>query len=406
MGGFVPLGYDNVNHQLVINKDEAEAVRRIFLRYLELKSVTILQEELRNQGVRSKQRTAADGRELGGAVLSRGTVYHLLSNPVYIGKTLHKDVLHSGKHEPILDLEVWHRVSDLLKHNRVNRKRTRNVPSGRMLLGRLKTASGLIYTPTHSAKGGRRYFYYTLKSRDITESESVLKRLPAIEVEDLIFEAFGRFFANTAGLADYLGGLSIQEMQLLSSAAKEKATLLQNGMVKPKIDLVRRIISDVVVVAGTIRISLHRHALRSELLGGTCDQPDQGSIVLEEDFHIARRGGEARLILSDGKRRHGEPIPSLVGAIVQARTWTDWIISGQVVTLGQLARKAQRSRQYTTKILRLAALSPELADTVLRGHHPPNVTVPQLTADVSLNWKEQTLGPNLTSDAIVQSAAQ
>jgi len=100
-------------------------------------------------------------------VLSRGTVYHMLSNPVYIGKTLHKGVLHPGKHEPILDLDIWNQASDLLKHNRVTRRLTRSVPSGRMFLGRLKNASGLIYTPTHSAKGGRRYFYYTLKSRDI-----------------------------------------------------------------------------------------------------------------------------------------------------------------------------------------------------------------------------------------------
>lgn len=391
MGGFVPLGYDNVNHQLVINLEEAETVRRIFLRYLELRSVTTLQEELRDLGIRSKQRTTTDGRQLGGAVLSRGTVYHLLSNPVYIGKTLHKGVLHPGKHEPILDLGVWDRASDLLRHNRATRKRTRNVPSGRMLLGRLKTASGLIYTPTHSAKGGRRYFYYTLKSRDITESESILKRLPATEVEDLIFEALGRFFADTAGLADHLTGLTIQEMQLLSSAARERATLLQDGKAKQRIDLVRRIISDVVVVAGTIRISLQRHALRSELLGDTCDPPDQGSIVLEERFHIARRGGEARLILSDGRGSHGEPIPSLIGAIVQARTWAEWIISGKVITLGELARKAGRSRQYTTRILRLAALSPALADALLVGDHSPALTVPELTARFPLSWEQQSL---------------
>ena len=116
--------------------------------------MTTLQEELQAQGVRSKRRTTADGRELGGAVLSRGTVYHLLSNPVYIGKTLHKGILHPGKHETILDLKLWRQVSEMLKHNRITRRRTHNVPSGRMLLGRLKTETGLIYTPTHSANGG------------------------------------------------------------------------------------------------------------------------------------------------------------------------------------------------------------------------------------------------------------
>ncbi len=390
MGGFVPLGYDNVNHQLVIKQDEAETVRRIFLRYLDLKSVTTLQEELRDQGVRSKQRTTADGRQLGGAVLSRGTVYHLLSNQVYIGKTLHKGVLHPGKHVPILDLDVWERASALLKHNRVNRRRTRNVPSGRMLTGRLMTESGIIYTPTHASKGGRRYFYYTLRSKDASEAGNALKCLPAIEVEDLIFDAMGRFFANSAGLADHLGGLNIEEMQLVSLSASQREEILREGTPKRKIELARRLVSNVVISRGKLSISLNRTSLWAELLGVTCPQPGQQTIVLEESFRIARRGAEARLILSDGKDSQGEPIPSLIGAIVQARTWAEWIVRGEVTTLGELSRRAGRSRQYTTRILRLAALSPELVDSILLGAHASALTVPQLTKTFPMQWVEQT----------------
>jgi site-specific DNA recombinase len=391
MGGFVPLGYDNVNHQLVINPLEAEIVRGIFLRYLDLRSVTILQEELRDQGVRSKQRTTADGRQLGGAVLSRGTVYHLLSNPVYIGKTLHKGVLHPGKHEPILDLDLWNRAVDLLKHNRVNRKRTRNVPSGRVLLGLLKTPSGNMYTPTHSSKGGRRYFYYTLRASDTNAANRILRQLPATEIEDLTVEALRRFFADTAGLANHFGTLNIQEMQALSAAAKDRVLILSSVTLKEKNELIRRLICDVVVDDNLIQIRLSRRAIQNELLGDHCGQLEDLPIVLKEHFHVARRGSEARLILSDGRGTHEEPIPSLIGAIVQARTWAGWVISGKVVTLGELARKAGRSRQYTTRILRLASLSPELVDLIMRGDHPSALTVPQLTAKFPLQWERQSL---------------
>ena len=189
-----------------------------------------------------------------------------------------------------------------------------------MLLGRLKTATGLTYTPTHSAKGGRRYFYYTLKSREINETESTLKRLPATEVENLVFDALRRFFEDSAGLADHFGLLGIQQMRLLSSAASVRAAILRDGSVNERISLVRRIVSDVVVVTGTKRICLQRYALHRELLGGTCDQPDQGLIALEERFHMARRGSEARLILSHGKSSRGEPVPSLKGAIFTRAT--------------------------------------------------------------------------------------
>src|ERR1700687_5308865 len=47
MGGPVPLGYDVVDKKLVINPREAERVRIIFRRYLDLGSLTALTQDLR-----------------------------------------------------------------------------------------------------------------------------------------------------------------------------------------------------------------------------------------------------------------------------------------------------------------------------------------------------------------------
>jgi site-specific DNA recombinase len=44
MGGLVPLGYDVIERLLVVNQTEAETVREIFRRYLELGSVRLLTE--------------------------------------------------------------------------------------------------------------------------------------------------------------------------------------------------------------------------------------------------------------------------------------------------------------------------------------------------------------------------
>ena len=55
MGGRPPLGYDAVEQRLVINADEAATVLRMFQRYLELRSVPRLTEELAATGVHSKQ---------------------------------------------------------------------------------------------------------------------------------------------------------------------------------------------------------------------------------------------------------------------------------------------------------------------------------------------------------------
>ena len=46
MGGNPPLGYDIRDRKLVVNEPEAEQVRQIFRRYVELRSVRLLREEL------------------------------------------------------------------------------------------------------------------------------------------------------------------------------------------------------------------------------------------------------------------------------------------------------------------------------------------------------------------------
>jgi hypothetical protein len=50
MGGLVPLGYDVIDRRLVVNQTEAETVRAIFRRYLELGAVRLLMEDMNRGG--------------------------------------------------------------------------------------------------------------------------------------------------------------------------------------------------------------------------------------------------------------------------------------------------------------------------------------------------------------------
>jgi site-specific DNA recombinase len=86
MGGLAPLGYASQDRKLVVVAEEAATVRRIFTRYRELGSVRRLKQELDNQGIRSKQRRDRNGSAAGGELFSRGALYALLSNPIYIGE--------------------------------------------------------------------------------------------------------------------------------------------------------------------------------------------------------------------------------------------------------------------------------------------------------------------------------
>ena len=81
MGGVPPLGYDVRERRLVVNPAEAETVRGIFRRYLELGCVRLLKNDLDRGGIVSKVRIAKSGTRSGGKPFSRGALYALLCQP-------------------------------------------------------------------------------------------------------------------------------------------------------------------------------------------------------------------------------------------------------------------------------------------------------------------------------------
>jgi site-specific DNA recombinase len=168
MGGTPPLGYDVHERKLAVNQAEAETVRKIFERYLALGSVRLLKQELEREGVCSKRRTSASGRESGGQSFSRGALYNLLGNPIYVGEIRHKGASYPGQHPPIIERETWEQASRQLRQHGsgVRVRGSGNAPS--LLTGKLFDEHGEGLTPTHTKKGRRRYRYIVTMSRAIS----------------------------------------------------------------------------------------------------------------------------------------------------------------------------------------------------------------------------------------------
>jgi len=164
MGGLVPLGYDVNERRLAINQSEAQSVREIFRRYLELGSVRLLMEDLNRRSIRSKVRVAKNGRKSGGNPFFRGALYVLLSNPIYIGEIRHKGVRHPGLHESIVDRELWDKTQLLLRSQAVRGASRATKSAASPLTRKLFDESGQSLTPSHAMKGERRYRYYVSRN--------------------------------------------------------------------------------------------------------------------------------------------------------------------------------------------------------------------------------------------------
>ena len=77
------------------------------------------------ESVRLPIRIDGGGRSTGGGLFSRGHIYKILSNPIYVGRIAHKGQVHEGQHDPIVDQETWDQVQSLLADHAQNREGAR-----------------------------------------------------------------------------------------------------------------------------------------------------------------------------------------------------------------------------------------------------------------------------------------
>src|SRR6201996_1774890 len=98
VGGMVPLGYVSRDKKLIIEEEEAERVRTIFRRYLNLGSIGLLLTDLRERGIVTKVRHLSDGRTVGGIPFTRGSLAYLLRNRFYIGEVGFKGQICPAEH--------------------------------------------------------------------------------------------------------------------------------------------------------------------------------------------------------------------------------------------------------------------------------------------------------------------
>ena len=100
------MGYRVDNRKLVVDEEEAATVKKIFERYLALRSISKLQAELRRDGVRTRTRVLASGRILGMFISRTGRSPTSFENRMYLGEINHRGKSFPGEHEPIIEKEV------------------------------------------------------------------------------------------------------------------------------------------------------------------------------------------------------------------------------------------------------------------------------------------------------------
>ncbi len=161
-GGYPPLGYDLNDGHLVVNPKEAEIVRIIFQKYLEVASYRKVAEFLNSKGYKTKEFESRRGKKQGGNEFIDTYIARILKNPVYIGKLKYNGVIYQGKHTPLINEDTFSLVQDIISKNAQRAGSIRHKTKHVFLLNGLVKCKGCgsYMTPTWAMSKGERYFYY------------------------------------------------------------------------------------------------------------------------------------------------------------------------------------------------------------------------------------------------------
>jgi site-specific DNA recombinase len=366
VGGNLPLGYEMKDGKVVVVEKEAELVRSIFRRYLELSGVNELLRDLTERDIRTKSRLLSTGVTRGGIPFGRGALYYLLSNRFYIGEVKYKDEILPGEQPPIMDRALFEaaRQKSLAQwsHRTVLRKK-----SEQLLTGLLFDDAGHRMIPTHATKAGIRYRYYAsttvLHGEAKTASAGSVSRVPAADIEDVISKSMEAHFV-------------VQQNGSTSSAAqlRDRATLTQ-------------LIASIVVHTDKLVVRF-----KPDETDEASDRADSPSLTIPWQKPPSKRA--RRILLPHGKTRNDarpeqfERRARLVNAIANGRRWLDDVISGRVSNITELCMREECSVRQVNMTISLAFLAPNLVKAAVEGRLPRGIGVERLR-DLPTEWSQQ-----------------
>lgn len=342
MGGIVPLGFDRPQENtraLIVNEPEAELVRTLFTRYLELGSVHALERELKAQDIRTKVTVQSNGSLRGGCHFSRGSLFHLLRNRLYLGEITHKGQSYPGQHEAIVAQELFDTVQ--LRLNAQSRRFLSSQQKGicsSPLTGRIEDADGHPMSPAFTYGRHKKLYRYYISA---------------------FLQQGGKRAAHDP------------------HPRRVPAQLIENELVKALHEHVTRgepldAIDLVVVRADRLVVTLKP---------AFCGARSQ-SAQLIVPFQLANKSGRTEIIRPDHPGPRYDPV--LIKALRQAHARLEKDPSGG--PLLDVAPAALRAR----RIVRLAFLAPDLQRALLEGRQPRRLTLARLLeGEIPLAWSDQ-----------------
>ena len=385
MGGVVPLGYRVEDRKLVPEPQEAEIVHQMFQRYLELGSGRELVAELAHQGVVGKVRVNRHGRQSGGVAMTRGAIYWILKNRLYVGEVVFKGKIYPGQHVAIVDRDLFDAVQDRMAQASVSRTLRTNAREPSLLAGLVWDAHGRRMGATHAVTRDKRYRYYVSQTDDPVTRDEPMFRLSAHDLESRVTRQLTEAIEQQLRARIDGGELAAEQIQHLQEACSSAVQTLAHPATPNARRLVGQLIQRIEVHPDSIVSTFHLEHLHTAY---AAHEPIEARIAIGS----VRVGRQLKLVLSAGDGASScRKDPALIKLVVQALTLRDRISTTEASSFDALATGLGYSREHAADLLRISFLAPDILTRILEGRQPEKLTRTALikTPRLPLGWREQ-----------------
>lgn len=226
---WVPIGYDYIDGELVINEHEVMQLKEIADLFLKLTPIRTIERMMDEKGYRHKH-----GR------WEAKSIRRALQSPLYIGKIKHRDSYYEGRHEPIFDEETFEKMQKLMAHRRTEYGATK---PHQTLLG------GVLFCKNCGARYAkqscRKTNYYSCYSRS-KKMKSMIKD-PSCK--------------NKHYPMDVLDGIVLNEIKLLATDPDHIQKLKKNKPVSDVTEKIKSINSEIAKIETQISKLMDLYAL-------------------------------------------------------------------------------------------------------------------------------------------------
>lgn len=398
-GGRPPLGYELVNHRLVVNDAEASIVRHIYQRYLATKNLTEVARSCRAVGYSSKSRCLPDGKLRAGVPLSPASVRKILMNPVYTGLIHAGSQLTAGQHRPLICKADWDRVC-AIRESQI---------AARLALCRREVLDGLMYdsfgrsmTVNRSKKGGKFSLHYR-SNQNAWCARHEIKRMRASsdETEKLVVYGLQELLCDRERFGSLLTELGCSPAIVRSTCQRGEIASRRLGTLNRDQlrSALRGVIARIEVSRERTRLITRpielRHLANWDFAGLFQRRAEDTEHAASHLLDISCAGSIrlerfVRLPITSRKSQTYRVNKSLRTMITEAQSAWATVVANREASPERIAKEQNMTLSRFMRLLRLNYLAPDIVTSILDGAQPRHLTRRIfMDANLPLDWTLQ-----------------